>query len=525
MSLIIGGGSRLLSHMSMLNGNSIEDDYKIFPGIPTKYTTYNIFSGGLENNIYGYPVMNGGLFPRICNIIGESATGKTSFMIGSVASAVDYIRQTFGSGYSEMFMFDVENNTPISRFLDLANWSSFDFTTKCNYSNKDLTLVELTNLVIKIALEKQKYMKDYMLPSGLRDVDGREVRFLAPTYICVDSVAAVNPNGIEQLVEMNKAGEFKDLDKISSNTEAMQDAKAWTIFVRKIKPYLDMGNIGLYFINHKTKEVKMDMYAKEKRYLPFLGMGEKIKGGAEFIYQSYNILHFDSGEKYNEKNPIYGSDIEGFSARVMFAKNKGNIEGRQFPMVFDMRRGYVPELSDFEYLWQTKTGIEGTSRITLDVLPEVSFTRKTLMETLEEYPQLGRAIQFTSKYKASCDMLFGCNSISLKDFGTNIPLNQRLAILYGYTKPYAKESGDAYTNFAALAHENMHYYNYGDYTKSFSLVTPSNNDIINASKGYTITSEQSITPYDVDLGLAKTDGKYQRMLTKDEIEESKNKKK
>ena len=35
--------------------------------------------------------------------------------------------------------------------------------------------------------------------------------------------------------------------------------------------------------------MKVGMFDKETRYLPFLGMGEKIKGGKEFIYQSFNL--------------------------------------------------------------------------------------------------------------------------------------------------------------------------------------------------------------------------------------------
>ena len=223
---------------------------------------------------------------------------------------------------------------------------------KCNYSNKPISLVEVANMILKIYNIKTTCKKDYLLPSGLRDVDGREIMFLAPTYICIDSVAQVNPNGVEDLLQLDKAGEVKDNDKLGSNMEAALDAKAWTIFVRKIKPYLDGANIGLYCINHKTKEMKVGMFDKETRYLPFLGMGEKIKGGKEFIYQSFNIFDLSSGEKLNDRNPIYGPDINGFVANASFVKNKYNIEGAKFPMVFDMSRGYMPELSDMEYSYK-----------------------------------------------------------------------------------------------------------------------------------------------------------------------------
>ena len=508
------GGSMLLNQMSMLSGGSKDDLYDIVPAIPTKYTIYNVYSGQMEMGIHGYPVLNGGLYPRIGNIIGESATGKTTLLVGLCTSAVDWIRNRFGNGYSELFYFDVEKNLNKNRFCDVSGWTLADYQTKCNYSSDDISLLDLANFIMKIVDIKTKYKNDYLLPSGLRDIDGREVKFLAPTYICVDSVAAVNPNGVEDLLAHDKSGEAKEIEKLASNTDGMTDAKAWTVFVRKIKPYLDKAIIGLYCINHKTKETKMDMFQKEKRYLPFLAMGEKLKGGSEFIYQSYNIFDLQSGEKFDEKNPVYGPNINGFSTRTRFVKSKTNMEGVQFPMVFDLNRGYLPELSDFEYLYQKKFGIDGSIKMVLDVLPEVQFTRRTLLDAIDEYPQLARAIQFTAKFHASNDMIYRCAPGGLKDFGQNVPLEQRLAILYNFTTPYSRIIfDDPYKNFAELAAANKHYFIFGTNNIDHSNDLVKNENIDQASKGYTFTSTVGVTPYDVDKGLAETDGHYVTPIT------------
>ena len=515
------GGSMLLN--KMLGGTPQEDAYNIYPAIPTKFTVYNCYSGQLEMGIHGYPVLNGGLFPRLCNIIGESATGKTTVMVGLATSAVDYIRNRFGDGYSELFYLDVEKNLNKNRFCDISHWSPADYQTRCSYNGSDLSLVELANMIMKIADIKLKYKKDFMLPSGLMDLDGREVMFIAPTFICLDSVAAVNPNGVEVLLEHDKAGEMKEIDKLGNNMEGAQDAKAWTIFVRKIKPWLDRANIGLYCINHKTKEIKADMYSKGTRYLPFLGMDEKIKGGREFIYQSFNLFDLQSGEKFDDKNPVYGNNIRGFSTRASFIKSKTNEEGSKFPMVFDVNRGYIPELSDFEYLYQKKFGIDGTVKMSLDVLPEVTFTRRTLLDAIEEYPQLARAIQFTAKFLASNEMIYHTTPIGLKDMGTNVPLEQRLSILYNFTNQYEKQiMDDPYKNFASLAHANRHYFTFGNNFVDHTNDIVKNSNIDQAAKGYTFTSTVGVTPYDADKGLARVEnGHYVFPITKSNIPNSK----
>lgn len=341
---MMGGGAKAVS----------DNLFKIFPAIPTKFTAYNIYSGNLRMSIHGYPVLNGGAFPRLCNIIGQSATGKSAVAVGLLTSAVDYVWHRYGEGYANLDFFDVEDHTDDNRFCNVAGWTKFDWSTKCRHYPGDLSLVNLFNHILTIADYKMKYKKDFLIPSGLRDVDGSEVLFMAPTFILVDSVAQINTSGIEEILQHDKSGDVKLLNQLASNMNGATDAKEWTIFVKMIKPWLDKGNIGLYFINHKTKEIQTNMFQVPTRRLPFLLPGEKLKGGEELIYQSYNIFDLASGEKFNEKNPVYGPHVNGFAARASFVKNKNNIEGAQFPMVFDQFKGYLAEISDFEYLYQKK---------------------------------------------------------------------------------------------------------------------------------------------------------------------------
>jgi hypothetical protein len=478
----------------------IENNATIIPATSTGFNVYDMYSGYMTQNMSEYYVLNGGIFPRLCNIIGESATGKSSKAIKDVAGAIDRIWKKYGSGYSEMYCLDPEGHTNVQRILNLSGWSPAELTNKCNFSQSSVSLVELANLILKIYDTKMKYRNDFILPSGLKNLYGKEMLFLAPTFIIVDSVAAVNPNGLDNFIEHDKMGDIKEIDSLGSNMEGAQDARAWTVFVRKMKPFLDAGNINLTCINHKFKDLKIDPYAKNIRYLPYLDISEKLKGGQELIYQSFQIFYILGGKKIDEKDPIYGPNIDGLVVNTYFPKNKANIEGPHFPMVFNKATGYHPELSDFEYLFQTRYGIQGATKFCFDVLPEISFTRKNLLEVLDEYPATARALAFTARIAASYAMQFYRPPPSLTDF-SNIPLEQRLSILYAYTESYGKHQDYSeslhYDQSAKIALENRHYV-FVNHGIDMNNVLMDSVDINMVTKGYMVPSGSYVDPYNMD---------------------------
>jgi hypothetical protein len=480
--------------------SDMENNITIIPATPTGFNVFDMYSGNMVQSMTEYNVLNGGIFPRLCNIIGASATGKSSKAIKDVSGAIDRIWKKYGSGYSEMYCLDPEGHTSVQRILSLSGWSPAEFTNKCNFSQNALSLVDLANLILKIYDTKTKYKNDFLLPSGLKNLYGKEMCFLAPTFIIVDSVAAVNPNGLDNFIEHDKMGDIKEITSLGSNMEGAQDARAWTVFVRKMKQFLDGGNINLTCINHKFKDLVIDPYAKKERYLPYLDMGEKLKGGKELIFQSYQIFYILGGKIIDEKDPIYGPSIEGLVVNTYFPKNKANIEGPRFPMVFDKASGYHPELSDFEYLFQTRYGLRGTSKFCFDVLPEISFARKNLLEVLDEYPATARALAFTARIAASYAMQYYRQPPPLADFA-NIPLEQRLSILYAYTESYGKHQDYSeevhYDQCEKIAIENRHYV-FLNHGKGMNNVLINSRDLNLVEKGYTIPTGYTVNPYNMD---------------------------
>jgi hypothetical protein len=491
--------SKLMNRMAALSGED-NDNSIVIPATPTGFNVYDLYSGYLVRNIYNYPVLNGGIFPRLINVIGESATGKSSKVIKDVGGAIDRVWKKYGSGYSEMYFLDPEEHTSFERIISLTNWSPAEFSSKCNFRQRAMSLLDLANLILRIYDTKMKYKNDFLLPGGIKDLYGKEILLLAPTFIILDSVAAVNPNGLDNFIEHDKMGNIKELDSLGSNMEGAQDVRAWTVFIRKFKSFLDEGNINLTCVNHKTNDLNVDPYAKKVRYLPFLGIGEKLKGGKEFIYQSYQIFYITGGKTIDEKDPIYGPSINGLLANTYFPKNKANLEGAHFPMVFDINTGYHPELSDFEYLFQSRYGIQGTSKFCFDVLPEISFSRKNLLDTMEEYPAVARALAFTARIGASFAMQYFKAPPSLIDFA-NIPLEHRLALLYAYTESYGKHQDYSemihYNQCEKIALQNRHYV-FSNYGVGMNNVILNNVDISYVKGGVLVPSASFVDPYNMD---------------------------
>ena len=153
-------------------------------------------------------------------------------------------------------------------------------------------------------------------------------------------------------------------------------------------------------INHLVEVPVLDRYNPPKPQLPGMKFNQKVKGGTELLYQSYCVGQLSVRERmFDEKKQVYSSGVHGIIALMDWLKNKNGPEGVRYPMIFDGDTGYKPELTDFEILYtEGLYGIKGSPLgYHLTVLPEIVFTRKTLLEKCHENPLLARALSFTTR--------------------------------------------------------------------------------------------------------------------------------
>lgn len=416
-----------------------DDSWKSYGNI-TGYNAIDIYASTIERSNFGYDEINGGIYPRIVQIFGPSATGKTTLAIKVIGAIVArwraWLKAYYGEDLAESLDFDIEENTPPERICSLLGWSEPQLLERMEYiPGAQTTALEIYNKIRYISGLKEKNREALMIDTGLIDVNGKPVRAFPPTPVLIDSLAVLNPEGIEDL-EYDREGNVKDLKAMTNNMEGARDSKSNTSFFKKAKPFLDKYNIILVIINHLTQEINTNLYEAPKKHLPFLKPGEKLKGGNEAIYQSYTIAGLSPGEKITEKDPFYGDDIYGSKVYFSYVKNKNGAEGLRFPMIFDSRKGFLPELSDWEYLYEKSYGFAGSpARYYLEILPEITFTKKTLFEMCQDKPLLARAMSWTARVHMMSNH-FKTPLPDIRGIGSMWSTDTRVAMILTATEPY-----------------------------------------------------------------------------------------
>ena len=389
------------------------------------------------SDINGYDMTilpNGGLFPRIYTVVGESETGKTTTMLQIAGS----IAESCWGG--NMVVIDAEGNTTQDRIMSLNNWDRHTYKQKCMYipPSPPIDILRVMDIIRKIAHSKASKGEKIKVKSPYRDMyTNKFIEIYPPTVVVLDSIPAlVIAKSLEDVIDGKK--EYKEIEQIGQNVDGMREAMANTNFLRKVKGLLDEFNIILIMINHISKEIPMGMFDKPKKFHPGLKAGEKLSGGKEQIFQSFGLFRISQKEMIDERNPLYGDDIRGYICSLDHIKNKANVSTGELRYVFDKRTGFKPELTDFEYLNSKKIGISGSpSAMYLTILPEIKFTRKNLIEKCQDYPVLSRALSFMAKYVMGNEMIlqhrFG--EIDINKFAS-MSLETRMSVFINMTRPY-----------------------------------------------------------------------------------------
>lgn len=375
---------------------SFNSDIGMFSG----FTPLDILSSNFEHlDLNDIEVLNGGMFHNPYTEVGLSAVGKTTLWIQVISACMDNWYRYFGP-VSECIFYNVENHTSPKRWKDVTGYTDEMMCERVRFVSKPYTIIEIYNELAILAKEKIKHKKELEIDTGYKSIDGGTIKILPTTYVLIDSIAAIRS---KTELEYDKEGNVKSTDSVAgtSNMDAMQIAKDNTMFINEVKKLCEEAKICIVMINHLVEVPVLDRYNPPKPILPGMKFNQKLKGGNELVYQSFGVGMLSIRERmFNEKQKVYGEGVHGLVALMDWLKNKNGPEGVRYPMVFDSATGYKPELGDFEILYEEgQYGLQGSPmNYHLAILPEVSFTKKTLLEKCHQNPLLARALSFTTRY-------------------------------------------------------------------------------------------------------------------------------
>lgn len=381
-------------------------------------------------------ILNGGMFNNPYNEIGMSSVGKTTLWMQVISACMDNWYKWYGP-VAECIFYNVENHTSPQRWMDVTGYSPEQMRERVRFVSKHYTIIEIYNEIKTLARQKISMKKELEIDTGVYSIDGGTVKVLPTTYVLIDSIAELRSRSES---EFDKDGNIKDTGTIAgtTNMEAMQLAKDNTIFISEVKKLCEEAKICVVMINHLVEVPVLDRYNPPKPILPSMKYNQKLKGGNELIYQSFGVNMLSIRERlFNDKSKIYGNSVHGIIAIMEWLKNKNGLEGIKYPMVFDSATGYKPELSDFEMLYtEGSYGISGSPlNYHLDILPEITFTRKTLLDKCHENPLLARAMCFTARLMLICDLIHKCERFDIKKL-SSLDYDTRVSLIIKYSIEY-----------------------------------------------------------------------------------------
>ncbi len=337
---------------------------------------------------------NGAIDPENGNIDIGQREGHIIGFAGHTGSGKSTVAQQMAYGMVKPFkngsviVYDIEKSYSSPRMKNLytmgdaSQIKDFDEKVGAPY-NIDTNLDNLRVLLTLIGKEKtankDKYIEKFI------DANGKEVEVLAPTIVIVDSIA-----GLFSEARLEKAeGTGVKIEETAEGETNMAGSQAAIENNNLFAKYLNVlfkNNIYLFVIGHITTNVQTGRTPKPSK-IPWLAPDENIKGGTGFWYFSDYFVRINKGDLLKEEKD-YG--IHGFINRFQVLKSRGNSSGLVYPLVFDLRRGYNNTLSNVQFLIEQGEIATGT-RSYLKSLPDIKFTKSTVLQVCEEHPELVEA--------------------------------------------------------------------------------------------------------------------------------------
>lgn len=283
---------------------------------------------------------------RIYALVGSTSTGKSSMAM----DLAYHIVEPYENGH--VYWMDFERAFEPSRVQQLTGLyidqidDKFDIIE--DVGQKDLfdtkrepiTVSSIGKLIRQIYDFKMEHKKELSTI-----IDG--IATLEPTIVVVDSIAATITD---------KQQEKGESDNMTGATRAKDLGETFNI----LNPLLGEANITMFLVNHLHEDVNTG-FTPKAAMLRDLKQGETMPGGKQLNYLIGTNVLLRRGPKLTE-DKAYG--IDGMYVNMMLIKSRGAETGKARRVIFVPSRGFLWDLSLFDYLVDLKK-IEGSRTFTV----------------------------------------------------------------------------------------------------------------------------------------------------------------
>lgn len=371
----------------------------------------DIPTGFIVTGKKGESIINGGL-PQISGLVGRGNNYKSTIMHYMALSAYDKIS---ASHETNMVTYDTEMNTFLERLEDLSKRFEH-IPDDIIRSNKGLwTVTDKSQMPgNKFALILNEYSENKIKDKDSKitiecfkdPYEDKPLSTLLPSFVEIDSLSEFEA---ESTIEMLS----NDLDGSDTNTFAMKQGLFKSKFLSTLPRLASMSNTFILFTGQVSNKINMATgpaaMAQPVKDLQYLKQGDSIKGISNkffFLLNSAWFLHTASLLKNKSTEqaeyPVDTSSNQSNELNVVKLtqlRSKSGSSGYTISVIVSQDEGVLPTLTEFHHIKENnRFGLSGNNvHYNLDIYPDVSLSRTTIRNKIDNDPRLRRAINITSE--------------------------------------------------------------------------------------------------------------------------------
>lgn len=302
----------------------------------------------------------------LITVIGRAGCGKTTWITQTAANIIRPFKK------SCIFEDSIEGGLTWTRRQALSGFTPSEIKERYIPRNTGITAENFYQRVKMIHDMKNNHREDYEYDTGLYDSLGNKIFKLEPTVYILDSIALIMPE------------KYGDEDELSGQMSVTAGAKVIADTFRKIIPMLKTANIILFVVNHIMEDVNINPMQRKKAQVAYLKQGERLPKGATVVYLTNTLIRVDDGGKLKEDE---GFGINGSMVDFGLLKSRTSRSGATARLVFDLNKGFDPELSLFVMLKDAGRVNGAGQGFYIDEFKDFKFSQKKFKEKLRDIPE------------------------------------------------------------------------------------------------------------------------------------------